>query len=218
MNALMNNDVQVMSSESLWELINEQRVNASEPEAKYADFIIRVCDELDIDDILNGENFSVKKLSNNTERKIIDLNLEECTLVGMRESKAVRRSVLAKLKELDTKPKLSPMEVLAQTAMAMVEIERQQAITDDRLKAIEAKQSTIEDSNGEFSVKAYFVYADLGSVVNKEANRLGRVTAKYCRANGFPIGKVSDPVFGLVNSYPTHALIHCLTAEGYIPE
>lgn len=88
-----------MSSLDLLKIINEQRNTAGESAIRNADFIEKVIDELDI----GGYGISVTPHpQNKVPQQYVTLTLEQCTLVGMRESKAVRRSVLAKLKELES--------------------------------------------------------------------------------------------------------------------
>ncbi len=86
-----------MTSLDLFELISSERLSAGESKPRLNDFHARLVDELEGD---NYENFVVHN-SNNTKTKAYKLTIEQCTLIGMRESKAVRRSVLAKLKELE---------------------------------------------------------------------------------------------------------------------
>lgn len=102
------NQVVTMSSiDFLNNIINPARESAGEKPVRPADFHARVNDE--IDDILNYENFVVGKTGHKTHYTI--LTMEQMTLVGMRESKAVRRSVLEKLKSLE-KPSIDPMVAL----------------------------------------------------------------------------------------------------------
>lgn len=109
MNTLaVNNQVVTMSSiDFLNNIINPARESAGEKPVRPADFHARVNDE--IDDILNYENFVVGKTGHKTH--YTTLTMEQMTLVGMRESKAVRRSVLEKLKSLE-KPSIDPMMAL----------------------------------------------------------------------------------------------------------
>ena len=95
------NGKKLLSTEDLHTIINEVRGTLGESSVKYADMLARVLDELDGDENFNGEIFVVKVLSNNTERKVYTLTLEHALLVGMRESKAVRRAVLHRLKKLE---------------------------------------------------------------------------------------------------------------------
>ncbi|UVM65059.1 phage antirepressor KilAC domain-containing protein [Pseudomonas sp. B21-009] len=87
-----------MSSIELRDLINEARSAAGEPKVRNDQFVARVQDEL-------GEELGVCKKIAHPQSSVrmdsYDLTLDQCMLVGMRESKAVRRSVLEKLKTLE---------------------------------------------------------------------------------------------------------------------
>ncbi len=112
MNTLTTTDqnVTMSSIDFLNEIINPARVSAGETEVENRHFIARIEDE--IDDIGVAENFYVTT-SQGAKRKVkgYSLNMEQMTLVGMRESKAVRRAVLEKLKDLQ-KPSVDPMAAL----------------------------------------------------------------------------------------------------------
>lgn len=108
--AVTNQNVTMSSIDFLNEIINPARISAGETEVENRHFIARIEDE--IDDIGVAENFYVTT-SQGAKRKVkgYSLNMEQMTLVGMRESKAVRRAVLEKLKELQ-KPFVDPMAAL----------------------------------------------------------------------------------------------------------
>jgi len=74
--------------------INPERVRNGEGQHENGKFILKVEDELDD---LPAPTF-IRRFGNNV--KIYTLTVEQMTLVGMRESKSVRRAVLQKLKEL----------------------------------------------------------------------------------------------------------------------
>ncbi|ATU46807.1 DNA-binding protein [Acinetobacter junii] len=84
-----------MSSKELLELINQVRLGMGEPMLRLNSFNAKIEDELD------GENYikNVVQNFNNTESVVFQLTLEQCMLIGMRESKAVRKNVLATLKQ-----------------------------------------------------------------------------------------------------------------------
>lgn len=113
--AKFNHEQQVMSSKELLELINQVRQGMGEPLLRLNSFNAKIEDELD------GENYTknVVQNFNNTESVVFDLTLEQCMLIGMRESKSVRRHVLQKLKEMESaQPKeLSRMDLI-QLALA----------------------------------------------------------------------------------------------------
>ncbi len=103
MNAIIpsfDNSTQTMSSlDFLNEVINPARETAGEKSVENRHFITRIEDELD--DLGVAEKFYVTT-SQGAKREVkgYHLTFDQMLLVGMRESKAVRRKVQAKLKEL----------------------------------------------------------------------------------------------------------------------
>lgn len=92
------NVARTMSSVELREMINDARVLAGEPKVRNDHFLSRVEDELG-DDLEGVQKYFTPHHGNQVAT--YDLTLDQCMLVGMRESKAVRRSVLKKLKGLE---------------------------------------------------------------------------------------------------------------------
>ncbi|KCY10442.1 phage antirepressor KilAC domain protein [Acinetobacter baumannii 1598530] len=90
-----NSERNLMSSKELLELINQVRHGVGEPLLRLNSFNAKIEDELD------GENYTknVVQNFNNTESIVFQLTLDQCMLIGMRESKAVRKNVLAALKQ-----------------------------------------------------------------------------------------------------------------------
>ena len=93
--ATQNN--QTMSSIELLKVINNARKDFGEKPVRLNDFNNRIADELSGDDY---ESFVVQN-QNNTTSTAYKLTLDQCILIGMRETKSVRRYVLAKIKELE---------------------------------------------------------------------------------------------------------------------
>ncbi len=92
-----DNQIQTMSSlDFLNDVINPAREAEGEKPVENRHFIARVEDELD--DLPVVKFFRPSR--GGTPQKFYDLTFDQMTLVGMRESKAVRRNVLARLKEL----------------------------------------------------------------------------------------------------------------------
>ncbi|MDP9528523.1 phage antirepressor KilAC domain-containing protein [Pseudomonas protegens] len=87
-----------MSSIELRELINAARKSSGEPQVRNDQFLCRVEDELG--DELEGVQKYYTPFHGN-QVATYDLTLDQCMLVGMRESKSVRRNVLEKLKALE---------------------------------------------------------------------------------------------------------------------
>lgn len=89
-----------MSSLDFREIINAERLAAGESIVENSHFLNRIVDEID--------DLGIRKVFVNPNggrpTAYYNLTLDQCMLVGMRESKSVRRKVLAKLKELESKP------------------------------------------------------------------------------------------------------------------
>lgn len=144
---ILQSEVKTMSSKDLLELINQIRQNFGESPVRLNDFNNRIIDELD------GQHYEifVVQNSNNTQSTYFNLTIEQCTLVGMRESKGVRRSVLEKLKQLE-QPQISLPNFTdpAEAAIAWAnEYKAKQALAIE-LKAAEPKinfYDKVGDSN-----------------------------------------------------------------------
>ncbi|WP_442890171.1 phage antirepressor KilAC domain-containing protein [Arsenophonus sp. PmNCSU2021_1] len=132
--------------------INPARVSAGESEIENRHFIARIEDE--IDDLGVAEKFYVTT-SQGAKRAVkgYALNMEQMTLVGMRESKSVRRAVLQKLKALN-KPiiSLDDPEFLRSTLLSYTEkvLERDHQIAE--MKPDVAALERIAKSNGAMCV------------------------------------------------------------------
>lgn len=94
----------VMSSLDLLDLVNEARKQHNEKEVRRADFNARCKDELE------GEYYETFVVSNprGPASEALRLTKDQCMLIAMRESKAVRRIVLRELKAREEKAALLP--------------------------------------------------------------------------------------------------------------
>lgn len=99
---ILGNAPLTMSSAELLELVNQSRVNHGETPVRHNDFLARCKDELDGEPY---ENFV--EPSKKTNKGLIPafeavrMTIDQCKLVGMRESKGVRRWVLNRLNALE---------------------------------------------------------------------------------------------------------------------
>lgn len=122
------NVARTMSSIELRDMINDARLQAGEPKVRNDHFLSRVEDELG--DELEGVQKYYTPVHGN-QVATYSLTLDQCMLVGMRESKAVRRSVLKKLKELEgprviaTLPDFSNPVAAARAWADQVELQQQ---------------------------------------------------------------------------------------------
>ena len=99
MTDLITSNTATMSSKDLYDMICIARAKHDESQPRINDFHARIVDELEDE---HYESFVVQN-PNKTQSTFFRLTLDQCLLVGMRESKAVRRTVISKLKELKAK-------------------------------------------------------------------------------------------------------------------
>jgi hypothetical protein len=91
MNQMINaTESKTMTSKELLDLINSARQELGEQPLRLNKFNEKIEDELEGDYYTK----SVVQNMNNTESVIYDLTPDQCTLLSMRESKSVRRTVL----------------------------------------------------------------------------------------------------------------------------
>ena len=135
---LVNNGELTMSSlDFLDGIINPARIQAGEKPHEPRKFLAKVEDELDLD--ATGKKFRLN--NNQTKTFYYDLTLDQLMLVGMRESKLVRRSVLEKLKQLET-PKIP--QTLPEALRLAADLAEQKQIVEQKL-AIAAPKAEFVD-------------------------------------------------------------------------
>lgn len=125
-----------MDTIQLLALVNEARAEFGEGAVRHNDFVARCKDELDGE---HYESFVVQNL-NNTQSEGLRLTADQCKLVAMRESKGVRRRVLARLNELEGRSRqMTQAEITAANANHLVAVERQQREQQAALDRIERR-------------------------------------------------------------------------------
>lgn len=126
-----------MTSQELYELVCISRVQNGESQPRLNDFHARIVDELD------GEHYEsfVVQNPNKTESTFFRLTIDQCILVGMRESKSVRRAVLEKLKQLEEKEN-PPVQQLPQTYLEALE----QLVEKEKLLIAQAPKVSFVDN------------------------------------------------------------------------
>lgn len=99
---------------------------------------------------------------------------------------------------------LSQIEIILQSAQILTDIERNQKALENRIEAIE-KRPQINAPIEHFSIMGYC--HNIGKQISiGEAKSLSIKCRKICNELGLVIGKVSDPRFGSVNTYPLNVL------------
>ena len=201
-----------MTSLELRDIINAARVEHGESKVRNDQLLARIEDELE------GE-LGVCKIfahpQSGAEMRYYDLNRDQCTLVGMRESKAVRRTVLDKLKAMEATTLTQPPEVKDPQLAAMVmmltqldSVKQEQEAQRNELAEIKAK---IQATPDEFYTVAGYASLRGMSIDTKKAALLGRKAAKLSREHEMDIGKAHSSIHGTVNTY--HVDILCEVFE-----
>jgi len=158
-NQLISSNKLTMSSiDFLRNIINPARIESGENEVRNRDFIARIEDE--IDDLPASE--IIVRFGNYV--KVYDLNTNQMMLIGMRESKVVRRKVLDVINNLENKKPAIPQTYAA----ALLEAGRL-ALENEK----QAEQLNLAAPKVEFVDK--FVTASTGSMGFREVAKLLKI-------------------------------------------
>ena len=196
---------ETMTSIELRDLINGARAEYGEKLVRNNDFLKRIEDELEGE--LGGyESFVTAQ--GGTPMKGYRLTLDQCALVGMRESKGVRRIVLEKLKAVERislSPTIKDPQLAAMVTMLtqLDVVKQEQAAQRSEMAEIRAKLTATPDEY--YTVAGYASLRGI-SLDTKRANLLGRKAAKVSREHGFDIGKAHSAIHGTVNTYHVDVL------------
>lgn len=149
MNQLMQNKVSTMTSiEFLDAVINPFRTKEGETPHEPRKFLAKIIDELDLDE--TGKKFRLN--SNQTESAYYILDKDQMMLVGMRESKSVRKNVLEwiKLATEDQKPTIPQTYAEALLEAGRLALENEKQAEQLRLAApkVEFVEKYIDSSTG----------------------------------------------------------------------
>ena len=183
MNQLMQNKVSTMTSiEFLDAVINPFRLKEGETPHEPRKFLAKIIDELDLDE--TGKKFRLN--SNQTESAYYILDKDQMMLVGMRESKSVRKNVLEwiKLATEDQKPAIPQTyaEALLDAGRLALENEKQaeqlriaapKVEFVDRFTQCESLQNAtqVAQTMGMSAVKMNRQLDEVGGVYNKSVKR-----------------------------------------------
>jgi hypothetical protein len=124
MNLVNINTNETITTLQLREMINGARAAAGEPAISNTHFIDKVRDELDFGD---DSFFTIPHEQNLKLQSVAVISIEQATLVGMRESKSVRRAVLDVLKEMSA-PKAPQTYIGALKALVIAEEAKEAAL------------------------------------------------------------------------------------------
>lgn len=111
------------------------------------------------------------------------------------------RNYFIEIEKRATKP-LSQLDILAQSVQILQEQEKRLTEVEDRVKVIEAKQTTHQNW---FTIAGYGTLHKI-QVGIKLAASLGRKACNLCKQQGIEPEEIPDPRFGKVKTYPEDVL------------
>lgn len=98
----------MMSSLQLLDQVNAFRTLNGENKILNTDFLKKVKDELDMDDATYDKNIGQELNARGSYSSFLMLTQRECLLIGMRESKKVRRNILSWIESLNKPKTITP--------------------------------------------------------------------------------------------------------------
>ena len=179
MNQLMQNKVSTMTSiEFLDAVINPFRIKEGETPHEPRKFLAKIIDELDLDE--TGKKFRLN--SNQTESAYYILDKDQMMLVGMRESKSVRKNVLEwiKLATEDQKPAIPQTYAEALLEAGRLALENEKQAEQLRLAApkVEFVDKYVERSSLQTATQVAATFGMSAVKMNKTLDEIGGVYDK----------------------------------------
>ncbi|HCW2869264.1 TPA: phage antirepressor KilAC domain-containing protein [Escherichia coli] len=171
---VISNTGGTIDSQTLLKMVNEARKLCGEPEVRNNKFIEKILDELD------GEHYtkSVVEKMNKTSMLVITMTYKQALRVAARESKAVRRSLIDKLEELQqaNSPTPSIPQTLPEALRLAAELAEQKMHLEQQLVAAAPKV----DFADRVSVANGILIGNFAKVVGLKQNAL----FSWLRQNG----------------------------------
>ncbi len=171
---VISNTGDTIDSLTLLKMVNEARKLCGEPEVRNNKFIEKILDELD------GEHYtkSVVEKMNKTSMLVITMTFKQALRVAARESKAVRRSLIDKLEELQqaNSPTPSIPQTLPEALRLAAELAEQKLQLEQQLVAAAPKV----DFADRVSVANGILIGNFAKVVGLKQNAL----FSWLRQNG----------------------------------
>ncbi|HBB8937051.1 TPA: phage antirepressor KilAC domain-containing protein [Escherichia coli] len=171
---VISNTGDTIDSLTLLKMVNEARKLCGEPEVRNNKFIEKILDELD------GEHYtkSVVEKMNKTSMLVITMTFKQALRVAARESKAVRRSLIDKLEELQqaNSPAPSIPHTLPEALRLAAELAEQKMQLEQQLVAAAPKV----DFADRVSVANGILIGNFAKVVGLKQNAL----FSWLRQNG----------------------------------
>ena len=160
-----------MSSIELLELVNQSRANHGETIVRHNDFLARCKDELDGEPY---ETFVESAKGRTPAFEAIRMTIDQCKLVGMRESKGVRRWVLNRLNELEAQqaPKVPDLSTDVGKLLLIQDLTAKQLALIESNKQLEAERDEAKRTKAEIGSRREATAMATAAAKSKEVERL----------------------------------------------
>jgi anti-repressor protein len=127
---------------------------------------------------------------------------KEVSMVEANDKGQQARRYFIACEKASTKP-LTQLEIIAQSALALVQQEKRTSALENKVQLIEAKLTTHPD---DFMSVAGYANLNKVPLTLPFAAELGRKASRICKNNGVEVHKINDPRFGQVGIYPFSVL------------
>ena len=117
-----------LNSYEFWKVLNNIREDRGASPIRHDDYLTRVVDECDF----NCESFAVKNTRGNKELQAYQLDKDHMLLIGMRESKAIRKQVLKWLHELSNRVTQLEQEKINRQSASLNYLEQNKVLQETR--------------------------------------------------------------------------------------
>ncbi len=136
------------------------------------------------------------------------------TEAGKRLNRFIHLEVLPQIRKTGQYArKLSPAEMIIQQGHIMLALEQEQIRQaamqrqlEQRQESTEQRLNQIETAVDHFTIIGWSKHMNQPTLTLEMAQRMGKKATNYCLLNKIAIGKIPDPRFGDVNSYPKWVL------------
>jgi len=154
-----------------------------------------------------------------------ELTKTECLYIASKFKDEARARLVLRWEQLET-GQAQPMAVQPKSGAEFLLMCAQQMVEQEKkLNAMQTKQLALENriTNIEQRTTTNLPYTTIVGYANRfgircpreKASVLGRFATNLCKKYGFEMGRVEDPRFGMVKTYPDGVL--CETFEQYYP-
>lgn len=176
---------------------------------------------------VSGRTFPLSGYRDKSGRTLPCYNLDkrECLYVATKFNDEARAKLILRWEALET-GQAQPMALQPKTGAEFLLMCAQQMVEQEKkLNAMQTKQLALENriTNIEQRTTTNLPYTTIVGYANRfgircpreKASVLGRFATNLCKKYGFEMGRVEDPRFGMVKTYPDGVL--CETFEQYYP-